>query len=301
MTQNPIEVHYLSGLVSIEIENKLGHYVIAKDLTTRVSYWNLTKPKQLPADGDIINKIIATLGQIQVKKTYPNDPINRSHFSLDQPLMKIRLVTETHDPVLISFGLINPIDNSMYFMIENDEYIYQTEMITFSLESLSLADLVDPNIFSIIREDLQELAIYRGNQERGRRVLKITRLGKNWLDEKGKPIPLDNINTYLDSLLKIKRQIVLDEMSKRTTRLIDSYLKRPAYEIILTDKSNNTYNYKVSGLVTRSIPELKIERRQFYLMHASDRKFPYVVNKSSLSLFNLKSYQLHHQNFTIRF
>ena len=73
--------------------------------------------------------------------------------------------------------------------------------------------------------------------------------------------------------------MIVDKTNDELKSFIDNYLASPLYRIVIQTKDKKTLTYKVSTL-TKAINELKIEKRQYFIMSASNRPYPFLINKS---------------------
>ena len=66
---------------------------------------------------------------------------------------------------------------------------------------------------------------------------------------------------------------------------------KPLYQMVL--KSNlNEVTISISKVI-KSIPNLKMRSRGYYLLSSSDRKTPLIIGKNELQTFKIKESQLH--------
>lgn len=290
--KSPIKIEYLTDLEFLQITNNLGSFKVVKHHQEDVSTWDLVSPRELPGNKIIIEQLIDMLSRVKVRKIIPYDSINESNYSLVNPIIKIVLGVTNLDPIHLNIGLINPIDNSTYISFGDKKYIYQIDLLQGKFGTLELSDFVDPYILSIPKEYISQLKIFSGNTN----VFQIKRQDDEWFDSGSKLSP-EKVDDYLNKLLGLKRAVILDESSPQLDGLIAKYLKRnPAYRIEIISTNAHKYEYLISGIIKESFAEFKIEKKQSLIMSASDRKYPYVINKSVLPIFNIKTNHLRDLN-----
>ncbi len=283
--RSPIQIDYLTDLETLELTNDLGTFRVKKNLEREVSSWDLEYPKDLPSKKSTVEAIIDTLSRIKVRKRFSYDAINEDNYSLSSPVIKITLGISNRDPLTINVGLINPIDNSTYIALGDKKYIYQVDLLKYPLEGLELGDFVNPKIFSVPRKFITKLNISRT----GISTFNLFKKEENWFVSRSGKIPTENVEHYLNKLSNLTRTMILDGESEKLTKLLERYLKTPAYKIEVTDTRGEVVSYRASKVLRKSYPDFKIEKRQFFIMTASDRKYPYVVSKDMLHTLNIRA------------
>lgn len=267
----------------ISLSNRLDTFHLERSQEEKSS-WKLTFPRELPANKLTIDKIFNALKLIKIEKVYSQDPIHISHFDLDNPLMKITLFDDTKKSETLQLGLINPIDNSAYIMLLESDLIYQVVDLDLSLIKFDLGDFIDSRIFTPSLDSISSVRIFRGNKKLGSVSLQVKSEKGEWIGKNGKELNRDKINDYLTKLSKLKSNFILDKRSEKLENRLKKTLTRPLYTIEIEDRNNNTFTYLVSSVIS-SLPDIKMEKRQNFIITASNRKHPYLMNKEYLNLF----------------
>ena len=284
--RNPIDINFLSNARSMKIKNTLGSYRVIKKSDVTTSTWNVSTPRSVPAKNELINEMIQSLSQIKVRRTYPNDDINKDHFFLRNPNVTITLGTST-DPtdqdMSINVGLINPIDNSTYISISNSKLIYQINTIKFPFESIEFTDLIDSRVVPVSKDEIAEVAYFKGNSSSS--FFKIKRHQKQWIDSRKFVLRDDRVDDFLQNILSYNAQVILDQDSESRQEVSTRFLKAPIYRLKVTTMNGNSHLYEISKIVHKSYPELKIEKRQNILVKANYADHPFVLSKQFLQLF----------------
>ncbi len=288
----------LDNISLIKLENRLGSFEISKAQSDNVFLWNILKPRELPAKTDTVDSIIKTIESIKIKQVHTLDPINLSNFSLNKPLTKIILSIKDSEDITIKFGLINSIDNSTYVTVSDKEAVYHVEKLFNSLESISLSNFIESRVFPISINDLKTFELYRGNK-----LTNFSQLNfqydieqKQWT-KNNKVLNSEKINSYLNKILNIKSHLILDKVSETLQKKIDKYLEKAIYSLRTVDKKGREIIYKISPIV-HSLPDIKIEKRQNFIVSASNRSHPYIINKNNMPLFN--KYQKEFKNISVK-
>ncbi len=289
--ENPFKQIQFAKLREIRIENKVGQLVLKSSIDLHSKEmnknWDLVIPRKLPANNQTIAQIIATIKAIKIKKLFQYDDINLSNFSLNDPVLKITLNDDTEDHMVIKMGLINPIDNTCYISVDGKNHIYQVKHPSESLETVAVNDLINSRVFSHGPQNISKFTIFNGPVANQRKHFSILKNKDAWRDSKKNPLDGEALEEYLKKITDIKSFIILDQKTKRVERKLKRYLTTPMYSIEITNYNGVNVQYTISQLMG-AIPELKIGKRQYFVMTASDRKHPYILHKQHLQLFRKK-------------
>lgn len=281
LTNNPVREDILTNIDSIRFKNRIGKFT----LTNENKNWVLKEPRVMPANKSTVKKIIDSLKDISVHTIHELEPINIQSFSLDKPTLEIDLFTKLDEKVTIKVGIINPINNTSYLSVSGQKRIYQINLFKNSFESLELSDFIDSRIFSTPLEDIKNFKIFHGKIKEAFNNLSFD--GNHWKSKKYNTISDDSTQSTLNSILNINTHMIIDKMDNKLSTFIKNYFDSPLYRVELTTKSNEVISYTITTNI-KAITELKLEKRQYFLMKASDRPYPYVINKSYLSNFLIR-------------
>ena len=279
--QSPIRLDIISGVNAIKFKNRIGKYTLIKDSNG----WIMQEPRIMPANSKTIDTIIKALRDIQVQTIHQKEPINFRSFSLDNPTLEIDLFTMLDEKLNIKVGLINPINRTSYVIVSGQDYIYQTNLIDSKLQSFELLHFIDSSIFSMPVDRIKTLKIYHGRSNHP-----YNNLEQNdgaWKMQRYNVINDSNVSKTVQSLLDIKTHMIIDKKDERLQNFINNYLKNPLYRITIGLNDEQKITYTVSHLI-KAISDLKIEKRQYFLMTASNRPYPYVISKKYLNNFIIK-------------
>jgi len=259
------------------LKNRLGEFHFKKEL----GRWNLTVPRKLPAEEKSLAVLFKTLKNIKIKKVYQKDPLTLSSFSLDAPLMEVKIIHEDGDQDEIKFGMMDSISNSTYLTVLDKNSIFQIDMLTYSLEKLDITYFVNPRIFSQSPMKITSIKIFQGKNLK----LALDQKEGKWLGKNGRALAMPKVEKYIKNLTSLKSDVILDEMPKKVKERINTYLSKPLYTLEIMDEVGTKYIYNVSTIIN-SFPNLKIEKRQSFIITASNREHPYLLSKKYLKLFN---------------
>lgn len=260
---------------NISLQSNLGRFTINKVN----SQWIITKPRRINANDNVIVKLLDSLKNVKIKKIFPKDPINLSNFSLDNPTSTIILKGENGTDETISFGLINPIDNSTYVVSDKDNAIYHVNAVKFSLEKIDLPSLIDSRVFSYAPSDIRAVKVINSGKlrfefERNDKDIWVS--GKSALDDEA-------VQEFLVKLTNFKSNSILDKRTEKMDKAIDRYLEKPYFKIIVKVKTGEEIEYDLSW-VLNSLPDLNIEKKENFIIRASNREHPFLVSKEYLNV-----------------
>ncbi len=277
---SPIRPDILANIKTIKLKNNLGTYTVTKD----TNGWLLKEPRLMPANSEVISELLKDLSTTSVKSTIPKDPINLSNFALENPSVSVDLFTELDEQLKIQIGLINPINNTTYISVNDNESIYQVDVFKTNFQSYRLSDLIDSSVFSPKLSDINELRIY--SRDYRDPTSELIRGEENWKSKKYKTITKENVDKKIEQILNINTHMIIDKQNEELKTMLSNYLEKPLYRIVLTIEGK-IIEYKISTLL-KAIPELKLENRQYFLMTASDRQYTYVIPKINMDQFYIR-------------
>ncbi len=281
LLENPVSERILKNTISLRFKNRIGEFRIAKENQE----WLLQEPRVIPAKTSTVDRILAALKDIKIHTVHEYEPINFQSFSLDNPIIEIELFTKLNEKYDIKIGLMNPINNTSYMTVSGHNRIFQTNLFKGRLEKLELSDFIDSQIFSPELSSIKEFKLYHGTSSTP--YNDFEKEGENWKTKKYKVISNENLEAKLEKIFTIKTHMIIDKVEDEVKTLLDNYIKSPLYKIEITLKNGEKIEYQISNLI-KAVPELKLEKRQYFIMSASDRKYPYIINKNYLEEFAIR-------------
>jgi hypothetical protein len=266
---------------AIKIKNRIGSFTIKQEKAA----WILQKPRVIPANSSTIKLILKALSEIKVQTIHQHEPINFQSFSLDQPVLEIDLYTKLDEKIEINVGLINPINNTSYITVTGHNQIFQINILDRKLATLALSDFIDSKIFSMPINSVKNISLFHGNNIEA--FNKIEKINDNWKFKKYKITDDTKTHKKIESIFRIKTHMIIDKKDDKLKTFIDNYLKNPQYRIIITQNNGVKTTYTITRVI-KAISELKLENKQYFIITASDRPHPYVVNKAFLNNFIIR-------------
>ena len=278
--ESPIKTDFLERLTQLNFKNRLGEYkIIKKELN-----WFIQEPQSFPAKEKTILSIINALENINIHTIHQNEPINFKSFSLNKPIVEMDLIAQDKS-INLKIGIINPIDNTSFITVSDHEYIYQTDLFKFQFEKLEFSDFIDANVFSTNLAAMRKFTIYQGNSTQPLHVLES--INEAWVSNRYNTISNTNTENKIKAILDINTHMIVDQTNEEIDNFLQNYLSNPLYRIVIDLKNGETITYKITPLV-KAIQELKVEKKQYFIMSASDRPYPYLIDKAFIDIFQIR-------------
>lgn len=280
--QGPLSAEVVDGLNQVRLKNRLGAFTVRLN---KDQQWELTSPKQVSAREDFIKKIRDLLSSIKVTSIHNYDPINIANFSLDRPLLSLRLFTKLDEQYSLQFGLVNPVNETTYLSIEGKKVIYQINKNLQGLEKIEFTSLLDSRLFRFDHEAVQKISIFRGNDTSARNELSM--IEQSWISKNYKHINQEHTQKTISSFLNLAVHTILDQKSELLENFLENTFKRPLYLIVIKTKDGTEYRYEVSSLV-KSVPGQNVLKNSYFIMRGTGHRYPFLMPKATLSKFNIR-------------
>ena len=274
---------YLETVTGITLKNKLGTFEFHKVPDETEHIWLMKQPRQFPADNEVMDDIFSSLGKIKIREIYPNDPIYHANYSLDGALVELQLQDADGKENVVKFGLVNPIDNTTYIYSSRDDAIYHVDALGYGVESLDITDFVDARVFALSPRDINSLAIYRGTK-RGRPLFSMKRDENKWIGKRDRELDTQQVVDYLNRLVAVKSLFIFDKTTEELQRVLDKLMSAPTYSVEIQDVNRISYLYKVMAIDDK-LPGFRWEKKRNFIVKASNRDYPYLVDKDFLGTF----------------
>lgn len=269
----------------LNLKSNLGDFNLVKE---DKNTWMMTTPRRINANSEIVTKILKALEDIKIKKIYPNDQINVANFSLDKPVATLTITDDKNESKILSFGLINPIDSSTYLQVKGENVIYHINVLDFSLEKLDVTNLIDTQIFSSNVLAVSELKIFPPRTSIP--SFNVLKKENEWSSGNLK-LDSASVVSFIEEIKAIKTHIILDQIDETMVLEMEKIFQNSANKIEITEDKGSVITYDISQPFN-SLTNIKVEKRQNFLIRASNRKHVFVVNKDYLKLFSKRVNQL---------
>ena len=290
LIQNPIPLEKLNQLKSVGFTNKMGSFKFenAHPQFELDGPWQMIQPTNIKARKDFFVKVLKSLSDIQVRHTHRADTINLQSFSLDKPLFSFVFETKEGSLIHVSFGLINPIDNSTYFSLSDSEMIYQSNTLSLPLESVTPDELLDSKALALNNEMVSmieiQVAPFQSSQ------LKVNKIADIWQDNAGKQMDVRKLDRYINDLQNIKSYMVLDKLSNLASAELDKIISNPNWKLKIAQREY-TETFFVAGPLNE-IGDLKLDRPNSLLFFREGTTTPIVLAPEMVQIFKKNDNQL---------
>ncbi len=275
----------LNSIKAITLKNNLGTFQLKRTKEDPDTPWHLTSPRHMPADKKRVINILSVLRNIKIRKVFQKDKINIQNFSLDEPLLELSITDSGGLESTLHLGLINPIDNSTYAMLSTHEAIYHIDSLDFSLGNLDYSHFIDSRIFTFDPLQITNLKIFRGKKGSNNLALQFQKKGDDWAGKNGHALDHEKVQNLIQKIVEIRSLFIIDKSDEKMEKQLEKFIGRPLFTIEVKDQNNRFYQYIVSGLIN-ALPGLRLEKWQNFAITASNRKFPYVLNREMLKNFS---------------
>lgn len=277
---NPLKNLQLKNVDSLVINNRMGQFQFKKEQNSI----NMIYPRHLPANMKLIREIFNQLSLLKVKKIYPLTDLNISNFSLKNPLFSLRWETAEKKNYEVKLGLINPIDHSIYFMLEGDEKIYQVESPQMHPDGLDLMRFVNSHLFSLRPAQITKLEIINLKNRKNHQSFRFEKRGDLYFSQSEKTIKNEKLQEILESLFATKAFFIIDNIEDHLQKILSPYQNDNSYAVHITNENGRQLDYTFSSTINEAIAELKIDRGQYIYATASNRPHPYIISSEILTL-----------------
>lgn len=277
----------LQKIRSFTLTNRLGTFTFER--IGDESQWRMIEPRSVMANPLPIERLFETLSEVRIRRIYDKDPINRSNYSLDNPQIRINLLYQDLSTKELMLGLVNPVDNSTYVKFAKGDLIYHVDALAHTLESLDLVNFIDTRVFSVPVNSIASVRISR-EANFNNPHLSIRLQEGQWIDSNERQIDSEEVHNFLNQLTSLRSIFIIDKTTEDLQRAIDQQLQRPAFFIEMTSTEGELYSYQVSQTVN-SLPDIKTEKRQTFLVQASHRDYPFLLPRENLDLFSRRNNQ----------
>lgn len=281
LLSNPIRADIMANIKTIRIQNRMGRFM----LNQQNGQWILKEPRVMPANMKTVNQVLESLNNVKVDTIHQYEPINIQNFSLDNPIMVIDLYSKLEESLQIKIGLINPINNTSYLTVSGKNTIFQIEMLKNGIEHKNLSDFIESSIFSSQPNEILEFHLFRRDQKESQNSLVLK--GNEWTSKRYKKINNKAVIKKLSLILNMNTHMIVDKQDEDLQNFITNYIQNPLYTIKIKTKNNKNITYNITTLI-KALPELKLEKRQYFIMTASDRQYPYIISKEHLEDFIIR-------------
>lgn len=280
LIKNPLPVHKLKKVRRLSFSNKSGSFKFENTHPEGdpEGPWRMIEPTAIKARKDFFIKVLQALSDLQVRNVHRADSINLQSFSLAKPLFTLDIGPTDGEDLVINFGLINPIDNSTYFHVTGQEWIYQSMVLPVPLETVTADELLDARAlaFTMGKVDQVELAP---------QGVKLLRVAEKWQNADGAPLDERKVEGFLKDLLALKSYMVLDKLTPPQSEALQQVLQATPQWQLKIGQAGSVETYFISSPIDR-LADLKLERSGSSLLYREGTTGPIVLSREQASVLN---------------
>ncbi len=280
---NPLPLNHLTKMRKINLTNKNGTFTfenINPDAKIE-GPWQMTSPQPLKAKSEIFKKIIQSLKGIRVRNFHRLEPLNLTSFSLDNPT----LILEIEGPKKkfeIKMGLINPIDNSAFITVSDQDQIYQIDPLEMSLESYDLPQLAESKVLAMNFDSLASMELYEANNL----TVKVLKKDNTWLDQNGVILSENKVKDFMEKIESIKSSSILENLNVEQKNFLNNLLSKSLYSLKIISNIG-VRSYFFSELKKDPLnPNLPDEVFGSFVMASEERDSFILINNQELDFFS---------------
>lgn len=282
---NPLPVSKLQRLRSLSFTNKSGLFKFENTHPDGASEgpWRMLEPTSIKARKDFFVKVVQALSELQVRNVHRADSINLKSFSLDRPLFTLTLAPVDGVAVEVAFGLLNPIDNTTYFKIKDQEWIYQSLALPLPLETVTVDELLDSRALAFSAENLDSLEISPNG-------VKLIKIGGVWQNQDSSPANQQKVEQLLKELQTLKSYMVLDKLDADQALALQEIMQSPQWRLRL-GQGETSEVYLISPALDR-VGSYKLERSGSHLLYREGTLTPIVLGREQMGVFSRRDRDL---------
>jgi Domain of unknown function (DUF4340) len=224
-----------------------------------------------------------------VKNAFRLDSLGESSFSLNSPFMEVSLLGNDNQLQTIKFGMIDSKNNTTYVGISGKDIIFQIESLQFPIEKLDLMDFVDPRIFYFSPDKISSIKIFEG--EKKVPILSLIQREGQWLGRNGQSLTQSKVDIFFKDLNALKSEVILDQLSDDQKQMLNGTLQNPLFVVEIEDNRNNKHHFQVFT-VLNSIPDLKIDKKESFIVSVKDSQQQYLLPRKFLDVFRKREESL---------
>lgn len=281
LIKNPLPVGRIQKLRTLSFTNKSGQFKFENTHPAGDAEgpWRMVEPTSINARKDFFVKVIQALSDLQVRNVHQSDSINLQSFSLDKPLFTLVLGPTEGTPLEIAFGLLNPIDNTTYFTVKDQEWIYQSLALPLPLETVTADELLDARALAFSIDKLETLELSPNG-------IKLVRVGENWQNDAGATFDKKKVEQFLKGLQGLKSYMVLDKLDQSQAEALQQIMLAPQWRLRL---GNDLYFF--SPPLDR-VGSFKLEKNNSSLLYREGSLNPIVLSRDQLDVLSRKEKDL---------
>lgn len=279
----------LENITNLSLKNKSGEFAFSRSSTEAASQWHMTSPRDISSNSLFVEKLFSSLNTIKTKKLLPDDAPSKSNFSLDKPTAILALTDDSGKSIILSFGIMNTIDNSTYLKISGRTGIYHVEAPSISLENTTISDLIESTVFDINFATISSFKIFKKNSSNAQ--FAVVKKDGIWVSSEEKILDAKKLEDLLDDFSIVKSTFIMDQMTDSQKKQTQAMVSPPEYTLKIEKDSKEVFTYLISDL-KKSILDVPATDEAQFIVIENHAPIVYVLRKEAFTLFELKNESL---------
>lgn len=275
----------------LTLVNSKGEFRFHKNSQT--DQWEFVNDDKEFKESSFINQFLDKMSEIKIKNVIESTKKNLEAYSLNSPMGQLKFYnTATKQNYIINFGIYNSIDNSMFLTINGKKGIYHVESSSASIETITLADIIETKPFNFNLDDLVNIKFYVGNSKVPaldlvkKAEITETETLEVWKDSK-KEYTSAGLEEFFNNLFVLRSAKVLESKNKQQLTLLNELIKAPEYKISVVNKKGQIDIYLV-GPVMRSFKDMSLNDEPYFIIMTNLNYPVHFIKSPDLSMFNLE-------------
>lgn len=271
--------------------NSKGEFRFQKN--SQSDQWEFVNDNKEFKESSFINQFLNKMSEIKIKNVIESTKKNLEAFSLDRPMGQLKFYNSaTKQNYIVNFGIYNSIDNSMFLTINGKKGIYHVESANASVETITLADIIETKPFNFSLNDLVNIKFYVGDSKNP--VLDLSKKAEVvenasvevWRDSK-KEYTTASIEDFFNNIFALRSAKVLESKNKQQLALLNDLIKSPEYKMSVVNTKGQIDIYLI-GSVIRSFKDMSLNDEPYYVIMTNLNYPVHFIKAPDLSLFNLE-------------
>jgi hypothetical protein len=285
LIKNPIPFESLNKMEKFTLSNKQGTFVLQNNHPELLveGPWTMESPQKAKIKPSMMLKMLRSLESLHVRSLHYQEPINNASFSIDNPTSVLTWSHPIYGELILKFGLVNPIDNSLYFTLSREKWIYQSTLPTDTFEAVALNDLIDTEMIYIQTNTILRAEISKAPF--GEPVFAIEKINDKWQKRDGTIIADQKITQCFERFEKIKSYMILDKLNSEDVSQLEKLQQNPLFKLSLT-YPDRLENYFISPLIQK-LGNIALGKGNSFLFYLEDSPAPLVVSENFFNVFQI--------------
>src|SRR5581483_4228223 len=148
-----------NSITSLELKKKDAQPVLlAKNSSGN---WQITEPKQYPADQSAVGGIASTLSSLDSERLVEDKAPDLKAFGLDQPSFEVDIAEKNNKSQKLLLGDDTPTSDGVYAMLVGDPRIFTVESYTKTSIDKNLNDLRDKRLLPVEADKISRIELVK--------------------------------------------------------------------------------------------------------------------------------------------